>query len=109
MITWDDFEKVDIRCGTIVEATAFPEARKPSFKLLIDFGDLGELRSSAQITNLYTLSELVGMQVIAVINLGKKQIAGFFSECLVLGVYNEDGNVVLLQPSRRVDNGCKIG
>ena len=109
MISWADFEKVDIRCGTILKAEAFPEARKPSFKLIIDFGELGELRSSAQITNLYTLPELVGMQVIAVVNLGKKQIATFVSECLVLGVYNEEGNVVLLQPSLQVGNGCKIG
>lgn len=109
MISWDDFEKVDIRSGTIITAEAFPQARRPAFKLEIDFGELGKLRSSAQITDLYALSDLIGMQVVAVVNLGKKQIAGFISECLVLGVYNEENKVVLLKPSKLVANGCKIG
>jgi len=109
MISWDDFEKVDIRSGTIVAAEAFPQARRPAYKLEIDFGELGKLRSSAQITELYATVDLVGMQVVAVVNLGKKQIAGFISECLVLGVYNEENKVVLLKPSLEVANGCKIG
>ena len=109
MITWTDFEKIDIRVGTITAAADFPNARKPSYQLTIDFGELGIKRSSAQITTLYQKENLVGRQVIAVVNFPVKQIANFFSECLVLGVYNEDNNVVLLQPSLPVKNGCKIG
>jgi len=109
MISWSDFEKVDIRVGTIMEVNDFPNARKPSFQLTIDFGELGIKRSSAQITTLYQKDALVGKQVIAVVNFPVKQIANFFSECLVLGVYNEANDVVLLQPSLQVQNGCKIG
>jgi tRNA-binding protein len=109
MITWSDFEKIDIRVGTILEVKDFPSARKPSYQLSIDFGELGIKRSSAQITKLYKKDELVGRQVIAVVNFPPKQIANFFSECLVLGVYNEDNDVVLLQPSLKVQNGGKIG
>jgi tRNA-binding protein len=109
MISWQDFEKIDMRVGTILEVNDFPNARKPSFQLTVDFGELGIKRSSAQITKLYTKEELVGKQVIAVVNFPVKQIANFFSECLVLGVYNEDNDVVLLQPSKNVKNGCKIG
>ena len=109
MISWGDFEKVDIRVGTILSVNDFPNARKPSYQLTIDFGELGIKRSSAQITALYEKEKLVGNQVIAVVNFPVKQIANFFSECLVLGVYNEDNNVVLLQPSLLVKNGCKIG
>jgi len=109
MISWGDFEKVDIRVGTIINVNDFPNARKPSYQLTIDFGELGIKRSSAQITALYEKEKLVGRQVIAVVNFPVKQIANFFSECLVLGVYNEDNNVVLLQPSLLVKNGCKIG
>ncbi len=109
MISWGDFEKVDIRVGTIQSVNDFPNARKPSYQLTIDFGELGIKRSSAQITVLYEKEKLVGRQVIAVVNFPVKQIANFFSECLVLGVYNEDNNVVLLQPSLQVKNGCKIG
>ena len=109
MITWTDFEKIDIRVGTITAAAGFPNAHKPSYQLTIDFGELGIKRSSAQITTLYQKENLVGRQVIAVVNFPVKQIANFFSECLVLGVYNEDNNVVLLQPSLPVKNGCKIG
>ena len=109
MISWSDFEKVDIRVGTITEVNDFPNARKPSFQLTIDFGELGIKRSSAQITTLYKKDALVGKQVIAVVNFPVKQIANFFSECLVLGVYNEANDVVLLQPSLQVKNGCKIG
>lgn len=109
MITWDDFEKIDIRCGTILEAKDFPAARRPAYQLLIDFGPLGTLLSSAQVTQHYTVEELKGRQVIAVVNFPPKQIANFFSECLVLGVYDEDGQVILLQPERGVKNGQKIG
>ena len=109
MISWNDFEKVDIRVGTITAATDFPNARKPSYQLTIDFGELGIKKSSAQITTLYSIENLIGKQVIAVVNFPVKQIANFFSECLVLGVYNESDEVVLLQPSLPVKNGCKIG
>ena len=109
MITWEDFEKIDIRVGTITDVADFKKARKPSYQLVIDFGELGIKRSSAQITALYTKEELVGRQIIAVVNFPPKQIANFFSECLVLGVYNADKNVVLLEPSWKVGNGDKIG
>ncbi|MGB4844246.1 MAG: tRNA-binding protein [Ferruginibacter sp.] len=109
MISWEDFEKVDIRCGTILEVLDFPNARKPAYQLSIDFGSLGIKKSSAQITSLYTKEELPGRQVIAVVNFPVKQIANFFSECLVLGVYNENDDVVLLEPSLQVKNGTKIG
>src|SRR4051812_43996263 len=109
MISWDDFEKIDMRAGTILEVSDFPKARKPSYKLLIDFGEKGIRKSSAQITSLYSKEELIGKQVIAVINFPPKQIADFFSECLVMGVYNSKNEVVLLEPSLRVGNGDKIG
>ncbi len=109
MITWDDFEKIDIRTGTILEVNDFPNAKKPAYQLVIDFGELGVKRSSAQITALYKKEEIIGKQVIAVINFPVKQIANFFSECLVLGVYNENKEVVLLHPSLQVKNGSKIG
>lgn len=108
-IGWNDFEKIDIRCGTITAATPFPAAKKTAYQLTIDFGALGIKKSSAQITNLYRMEELPGKQVIAVVNFPPKQIANFFSECLVLGVYNEDNHVVLLQPDKTVQNGHKIG
>ena len=109
MINWADFEKVDIRVGTITAANDFPNARKPSYQLTIDFGELGIKRSSAQVTALFKKENLIGIQVIAVVNFPVKQVANFFSECLVLGVYNEMNEVVLLQPSLPVKNGCKIG
>ena len=109
MISWNDFEKVDIRVGTIVEVNDFPKARKPAFKLLIDFGELGMKRSSAQITSFYTKETLLNRQVIAVVNFPPKQIADFISECLVLGVYTAEKDVVLLQPEQCVENGWKIG
>lgn len=109
MITWDDFEKVDMRAGTIVEVNDFPNARKPAYQLTIDFGELGLKKSSAQITNLYGKDELIGKQVVAVVNFPVKQIANFFSECLVLGVYDENKNVVLLRPDKKVYNGGKVG
>ena len=109
MISWEDFEKVDIRTGTILEVNDFPGARKPAYQLTIDFGEMGIKKSSAQITALYNKDELIGKQVIAVVNFPVKQIANFFSECLVLGVYNENNEVVLLQPTLQVKNGSKIG
>jgi tRNA-binding protein len=109
MISWQDFEKVDIRCGTITAAADFPNAKKPAYQLTIDFGELGIKKSSAQITAVYNTAELIGRQVIAVVNFPPKQIANFFSECLVLGLYNENNNVVLLHPSQPVKNGSKLG
>ena len=109
MISWEDFEKIDIRVGTIIDVADFPNARQPSFQLTIDFGESGIKKSSAQITQLYSKESLPGKQVIAVVNFPKKQIANFFSECLVLGVYNENKEVILLQPGQPVKNGCKIG
>jgi tRNA-binding protein len=109
MISWEDFEKIDIRVGTILEVNDFPKARNPSYQLKIDFGNLGMKRSSAQITALYRKEDLIGRQVIAVVNFPPKQIANFISECLVLGVYNENHEVVLLQPTHPTGNGDKIG
>ena len=109
MINWDDFEKVDMRLGTIITAEDFPNAKKAAYQLTIDFGEIGIKKSSAQLTDLYTKQELVGKQIIAVVNFPPKQIANFFSECLVLGVYNQNDEVVLLQPTEQVKNGCKIG
>lgn len=109
MITWTDFEKIDIRIGTILEAKSFSKAKKPSYQLIIDFGPSGTKQSSAQITKYYTVEDLKGKQVVAVMNFPPKQIANFFSECLVLGVYDTDNNVILLQPERHVANGSKIG
>jgi tRNA-binding protein len=109
-ISWNDFEKIDIRVGTIVEVNDFPKARKPAYKLKIDFGDeIGIKRSSAQITVHYTKDDLLQRQVIAVVNFPPRQIADFISECLVLGVYDENKDVVLLKPERGVGNGLKIG
>ncbi len=109
MISWEDFEKIDIRVGTILAVDDFPKARNPSYQLKIDFGPEGIKHSSAQITDLYSKETLIGKQVIAVINFPPKQIANFFSECLVLGVYNSKKEVVLLQPTHTVENGDKIG
>ena len=109
MISWDDFEKLDMRTGTIIEALAFEKAKKPAYKLKIDFGKEGIKNSSAQITTRYEPNELVGKQIIAVINFPPKQIANFLSECLVLGVYNDNNEVILLQPERHTSNGNKIG
>ena len=109
MISWSDFEKIDIRLGTILEVSAFPEAKKPAYQLKIDFGTAGILRSSAQITTHYKPEDLLQRQIIAVINFPPKQIATFMRQCLVLGVYDENGHVVLLQPDQRLSNGLKIG
>ena len=109
-LSWDDFEKVDIRVGTILEAAPFPEVRKPAYKLKIDFGaEIGIRKSSAQITAHYQPEDLIGRQIVAVVNFPPKQIANFFSECLVLGIYDDQKHVVLLQPGKEVTNGSKIG
>lgn len=109
-ISWADFEKVDIRVGTIIEANDFPKARKPAYRLKIDFGEtLGIKQSSAQITVHYSKKDLLNRQVIAVVNFPPKQIADFISECLVLGVYDDNNDVILLQPAKPAANGRKIG
>ena len=108
-ISWQQFERVELRAGTIVSAEPFPEARKPAWKLVIDFGpDVGTRKSSAQITDLYGTDELVGRQVIAVTNFPPKQIGPFRSECLVTGFYNEDGHVVLASVDQPVPNGARL-
>jgi tRNA-binding protein len=106
-IPYADFEKLDIRTGTIISAEEFKEAHKPAYKLRIDFGELGILKSSAQICDLYQSDELVGKQVVAIVNFPAKQIANFMSECLVLGVPTQDG-VALLSTERKVKNGFPI-
>ena len=108
-IDWSDFEKIDIRAGIVTDARPFPEARRPAYRLWIDFGPLGIKRSSAQITRHYAPETLVGRQVVAVVNFPPKQIGPFVSEVLVLGVYDDAGSVVLLQPERPVGPGQKIG
>jgi tRNA-binding protein len=107
-ITFEDFTKVDIRIGTIIEVNDFPKARKPAYQLIIDFGDLGIKKSSAQITDLYKKEDLINKQITAIVNFKPRQIADFMSECLVLGIYNEEGNVVLLQASKSIKNGEQI-
>ena len=108
-ISWEDFEKVDVRVGRIVEAKPFPETRKPSIKLLVDFGpEVGEKRTSAQLTAHYDPEALVGRQVVAVVNFPPKRIAGFKSEVLVLGVPDEAGEVVLLSPDLKVPQGGRM-
>jgi len=108
-IGWDDFARVDMRVGVVVDAQEFPEARRPAYKLWIDFGSLGVKRSSAQITDRYTARELVGRRVIGVVNFPPKRIGPFVSEVLVLGAYAEDGHVILLRPDEDVAPGSKIG
>jgi tRNA-binding protein len=108
MITWNDFEKVDMRVGTVVKVENFPEARNPAYKLMIDFGELGIKKTSAQITKLYKKEDLVNKQVIAVVNFPPKQIANFISEVLVLGVVGKNKEVVLLKPYKKTENGLKI-
>jgi len=108
-IAWPDFEKVDMRVGVVVDARDFPEARRPAYKLSIDFGPLGVKRSSAQITRHYRAADLVGRQVVAVVNFPPKQIGPFVSEVLVLGAYDEAGEVILLHADQVVPPGSKIG
>ncbi|WP_390450447.1 tRNA-binding protein [Chryseobacterium sp. Alg-005] len=109
-ISWEDFEKIDIRTGTIISVVDFEKARNPSYQLEIDFGDLGIKKSSAQITTFYNKEDLIGKQILAVVNFPKKQIANFFSECLVLGVYGDNKQeVTLLTTSLPTKNGFQVG
>lgn len=108
-ITWADFERVDMRVGVVVDAQPFPEARQPALKLWIDFGPLGVKRSSAQITDRYAPAELVGRRVVGVVNFPPKQIGPFVSEVLVLGAYDEQGQVILLRPDFDTPPGSRIG
>lgn len=110
MINWEDFEKVEMRIGTIIDAQDFPEARKPAFRLWIDFGEeIGIKKSSAQITQCYTKEELIDKQIVAVVNFPKKQIGNWMSECLVMGSLGKDNNVILLSSDKKVENGLRIG
>ncbi len=108
-IGWDDFARVDMRVGVVVDAQAFPEARRPAFKLWVDFGPLGIKRSAAQITHRYAPTDLIGRRVVAIVNFPPKQIGPFVSEVLVLGAYDEAGEVILLRPDFEVSPGAKIG
>lgn len=107
-ITWNDFEKVELRAGTILEVFDFPEAKKPAYKLKVDFGEFGVKTSSAQITKLYTKEELFGKQIIGVVNFPKKQIGKFMSEFLVTGFADENGDIVLSTVQGKVPNGSKL-
>jgi len=108
-ISWQDFEKVDLRVGTIVDIAAFPKAKNPAYQLKIDFGeDIGVLRSSAQITHHYGAEELLGKQIVAVINFPVKQIANFFSECLVTGFSDENGHIILTSIDKKLPNGSRL-
>jgi tRNA-binding protein len=107
-ITWSEFEQVELRAGTILEVFDFPEARKPAYKLKIDFGPYGIRMSSAQITKHYTKETLTGRQIVAVVNFPKKQIGKFMSECLVTGFADENGDIVLTSLERQVPNGSKL-
>lgn len=108
-LTWSDFEKVEMRIGTILSADVFKEVKNPAYKLQIDFGEFGIKKTSAQITKLYTTDELIGKQIVAVINFPKKQIANIMSECLVLGGLGNDKEVTLLSTDKPIKNGTKIG
>jgi len=108
-ISWNDFEKVDMRVGTILNVADFPKARKPAYQLTIDFGDeLGIKQSSAQITVYYSKEELLGKQIVAIVNFPKKQIANFFSECLVTGFADDNGDIILTTVEKKVPNGSKL-
>jgi tRNA-binding protein len=108
-LTWSDFMKIEMRVGTILSAEIFEEAKKPAYKIQIDFGELGIKKTSAQITKLYTPEEIIGKQVIAVINFPPKQIANLMSECLLLGAVGGEQEVTLIEPERKIKNGLRIG
>ncbi len=108
-LTWNEFMNVEMRIGTTVSAEQFKEARNPAYKMIIDFGDYGQKKTSAQITKLYDVEDLIGKQVIAVINFPTKQIANIMSECLVLGGVGENKEVTLIEPERKVKNGMRVG
>lgn len=108
MVSFDDFLKLDIRVGTIIEASVFENAKRPAYKLKIDFGELGIKKSSAQITDKYQVDELIGKKILAVVNFPPRQIANYMSEVLVLGTYS-DGGVVLVTPDKETKNGDKLG
>lgn len=109
-LTWQEFERVAMHVGTIVEVNDFPEARKPAYQLTIDFGEtIGIRKTSAQITKLYSKTDLLHRQIVAVINFPKKQIGKFMSECLVLGAVGNEGDVILLAPDFKIENGLRIG
>ncbi|QSW90034.1 tRNA-binding protein [Flavobacterium endoglycinae] len=109
-LTWNEFERTDMRVGTILEVNDFPEARKPAYQLTIDFGlEIGIRKSSAQITKRYKKEDLINRQIVAVVNFPRKQIGKFMSECLVLGAVGEEGDVILLAPDFKIENGLRIG
>ncbi|MGL1889593.1 MAG: tRNA-binding protein [Reichenbachiella sp.] len=108
-ISWSDFSKIEMRVGTIVSSSIFKEAKKPAYKLVIDFGEHGKRKTSAQITERYQAEEILGKQVIAVLNFPPKQIANIMSECLILGAVGNANDVTLIQPERKIKNGLKIG
>ena len=109
-ISWKDFEKVEMRIGAITEVSDFPEAKNPAYKMLIDFGkEIGERKTSAQITKRYKKEDLLHRQIVAVVNFPKKQIANIMSECLVLGAVGENNDIVLLNPDFKVENGLRVG
>ncbi len=108
-LTWNEFMKVEMRVGTIISAEVFKEVKNPAYKIVIDFGDFGTRKTSAQITKLYTPEEIIGKQVVAVLNFPPKQIANMMSECLILGAVGDLKNVTLLQPEQKVENGTRIG
>ena len=107
-LSWQDFEKVELRAGTIIRVEDFPEAHKPAYKIWVDFGDFGVMKSSAQLTKLYRKKDLLGRQIVGVINFPPKQIGAFMSEFLVTGFVLENGKVVLSEPERTVPNGTKL-
>ncbi|AWI27257.1 tRNA-binding protein [Flavobacterium pallidum] len=108
-LSWEDFEKTEMRVGTIIQAEDFPEARKPAYQLTIDFGpEIGIRKSSAQITKRYRKEDLINRQIVAVVNFPKKQIGKFMSECLVLGAVGAEGDVILLSPDFKIENGLRI-
>ena len=108
-INWNDFQKINMRVGTIISAENFKKAKKPSYKLIIDFGEFGKRKTSAQITKRYKPEDIIGKQIVAVINFPPKQIANIMSECLILGAIGNENDIILIQPENKAENGLKIG